>query len=191
MQLPAPGPSNFSLAVTHAGVESGFVSERPIQDPAREADLGASPERPPRKHIKVRAWHILLLAAAVVTCLLLARWQWHRYQSGSGTFQNLGYAMQWPFFAAFFVYAYRMGIKMENEKIDAENAGSTMEDLYEADLRRYGGVATARGEAATTEIDESFLPERPRLDVEEYNKMLTPRRRQPREHHNDLSQENQ
>ena len=133
----------------------------------------------------MRAWHILLLAAAVVTCLLLARWQWHRYQSGSGTFQNLGYAMQWPFFAAFFVYAYRTGIKMENEKIDAENAGGSMDDLYEADLRRYGG------EAATTEIDESFLPERPRLDVEEYNEMLAPRRRQPRETRNDLSEENQ
>jgi len=154
------------------------VSERPNQDP------GAGPERQPRNRIKVRAWHILLLAAAVVTCLLLARWQWHRYQSGSGTFQNLGYAMQWPFFAAFFVYAYRMGIKMENEKIDAENAGGSMDDLYEADLRRYGG-------AATTEVDEAFLPERPRLDVEEYNEMLTPRRGRPRQTRDDLSQENQ
>lgn len=130
---------------------------------------------PKRARVKVRAWHILLLIAAVITCFLLANWQWQRYQSGTGTFQNLGYALQWPFFGAFFVYAYRMGIKMENEKIDAINAGDAMEDMYEADLAKYGST----GEAQVTEIDESFLPERPRIDVEEYNEILTPRRHRP------------
>lgn len=147
----------------------------------------SEPQKPQRKHVKVRAWHILLLTAAVITCLLLARWQWHRYQSGTGTFQNLGYAMQWPFFAAFFVYAYKMGIKMENEKIDAENASDSMEDLYAADLAKYGGASA--GDAAggakhadareATEIDEDFLPQRPHMGVEEYNAMLTPRRQRP------------
>lgn len=142
-----------------------------------------------RERVKVRWWHIVLLVAAAVTCLLLARWQWHRYQSGTGTFQNLGYAMQWPFFAAFFVYAYKMGIKMENEKIDAENASDSMEDLYEADLAKYGGAAAGAGDAAggakhasareATQIDEDFLPQRPRMDIEEYNAMLTPRRQRP------------
>lgn len=172
------------------------MTDRPNPHPTPGAEPGPSSEnRPPRKHVKVRAWHILLLTAAVITCLLLARWQWHRYQSGTGTFQNLGYAMQWPFFAAFFVYAYRMGIKMENEKIDAENAGSTMEDLYEADLKKYGGApgadaadaSAAPDEAAgprnpstakgpPTKIDEDFLPQRPTIDVEEYNALVTPRR---------------
>ena len=90
------------------------------------------PQTPaPEKHsrVKVRAWHILLLIAAVITTCLLAWWQWTRYQSGTGTFQNLGYALQWPFFGAFFVYAYRAGIRMENEKIDALNAGEQMEHL--------------------------------------------------------------
>ena len=72
---------------------------------------------PQRERVRVRWWHIVLLIVAAVTCLLLARWQWHRYQSGSGTFQNLGYALQWPCFAAFFVYAYRAGLRMENQKI--------------------------------------------------------------------------
>ena len=101
---------------------------------------------------------------------MLARWQWHRYQSGSGTFQNLGYALQWPCFAAFFVYAYRAGLRMENDKIDAENAGFTMADLYEADLAKYGE------HKEPTEINESFLPSRPELDIEEYNKLVAPRR---------------
>lgn len=125
---------------------------------------------PQRERVRVRWWHIVLLIAAAVTCLLLARWQWHRYQSGSGTFQNLGYALQWPCFAAFFVYAYRAGLRMENQKIDAENAGLTMDDLYEADLAEFGEVKEP------TEIDEDFLPSRPELGVEEYNKLVAPRR---------------
>lgn len=126
-----------------------------------------------RERVKVRWWHILLLIAAAVTCLLLARWQWQRYQSGTGTFQNLGYALQWPFFAVFFIFAYRAGLKMENEKIDAVNSGGAFEDLYEADLARYGGSDEDR---PATEIDADFLPQRPEIDVETYNEMLAPRR---------------
>ena len=125
---------------------------------------------PPRERVRVRWWHIVLLIAAAVTCLLLANWQWERYQSGSGTFQNLGYALQWPCFAAFFIYAYRAGMRMENDKIDAENAGLTMDDLYEADLAKYGE------DKSVTAIDENFLPSRPELDVEEYNELVVPRR---------------
>lgn len=125
-----------------------------------------------RSRIRVRAWHIVLLILAVVTSLLLAYWQWTRYQSGSGTFQNLGYALQWPFFGAFFVYAYRAGIRMENEKIDAVNAGDALDELYQADLARYG-----RDDAdAPTEIDADILPPRPELNVEEFNELNRPRR---------------
>lgn len=138
--------------------------------------------QPKRQRIKVRAWHILLLIAAVITTLLLARWQWHRYQSGTGTFQNLGYALQWPFFGAFFVYAYRMGLKMENEKIDAINSGEAIEDLYEADLRKFG----EDGQELKTAIDEDFLPSRPQVDVDEYNEMLTPRRQRPKQGEREL-----
>lgn len=123
-----------------------------------------------RERVRVRWWHILLLIAAAVTCLLLAKWQWERYQSGTGTFQNLGYALQWPFFAVFFIFAYRAGLRMENEKIDAENAGLTMDDLYEADLAKFGQ------DTEPTEIDQDFLPSRPELNVEEYNRLVAPHR---------------
>lgn len=125
-----------------------------------------------RERVRVRWWHILLLIAAAVTCLLLAKWQWERYQSGTGTFQNLGYALQWPFFAVFFIFAYRAGLRMENEKIDAVNSGQAIEDLYEADVAKYG----SDGSRKATEIDEGFLPQRPEMNVEEYNQMLTPKR---------------
>jgi len=38
---------------------------------------------------------------AVVGGLLLAWWQWTRYQSATGTLQNLGYVLQWPLFGIF------------------------------------------------------------------------------------------
>lgn len=130
----------------------------------------AADKAPKREHLRVRAWHVVLLVAAVITTLLLARWQWIRFQSGTGSLQNLGYAMQWPFFGAFVVFIYRAGMRMENEKIDAENSGDTMQALYEADKAAYGDPG------AMTEIDEDFLPSRPTMDIDEYNARFAPRR---------------
>ena len=127
-------------------------------------------DAPKRERRQVRAWHVLLLVAAVITTLLLARWQWMRFQSGTGSLQNLGYAMQWPFFGAFLVFIYRAGMRMENEKIDAENSGDKMQALYEADKAAFGDP----GEV--TEIDEDFLPSRPTMDIDEYNARFAPRR---------------
>ena len=54
-----------------------------------------------------RRWALIaLVILAAGGCLALGWWQWTRYESASGTFQNLGYALQWPFFAGFCVYAY-------------------------------------------------------------------------------------
>ena len=48
-----------------------------------------------------------------VAGLALGWWQWTRFESSSGTFQNLGYALQWPAFAAFCIYAYRKFVVLE------------------------------------------------------------------------------
>ncbi|GAY17916.1 putative lipoprotein LprD [Mycobacterium sp. shizuoka-1] len=71
-------------------------------------------------------------------CLALGWWQWSRFESTSGTFQNLGYALQWPMFAGFCVYAYRKFIRYE----DAPPAPPTAAD-------------------SVTEIPAGLLPERP------------------------------
>lgn len=55
----------------------------------------------------------LLVTAAAACCLALGWWQWSRWESTAGSFQNLGYALQWPMFAAFCVYAYRKFIRYE------------------------------------------------------------------------------
>jgi len=56
---------------------------------------------------------ILGVIVAASGCLALGWWQWSRFESNSGSFQNLGYALQWPMFAAFCVYAYRKFIRYE------------------------------------------------------------------------------
>jgi DNA-binding transcriptional regulator of glucitol operon len=70
-------------------------------------------------------------------CLALAWWQWTRFESASGSFQNLGYALQWPLFAGFVVYAYYKFVRYEDAPPEP---------------RRADGV---------TEIPSGLLPERP------------------------------
>ncbi|WP_207222790.1 hypothetical protein [Herbihabitans rhizosphaerae] len=38
---------------------------------------------------------------AFAVCAGLAVWQWNRFESASGTWQNLGYVLQWPLFGLF------------------------------------------------------------------------------------------
>ncbi len=81
-----------------------------------------------------------LAAVGAGGCLLLAWWQWTRYESTAGTFLNLGYALQWPMFAAFCVYAYFKFVRLEEAPPE-----------YEPDET---GQLTA--------IPDGLLPERPK-----------------------------
>lgn len=64
---------------------------------------------------------IILVIAAALGCLALGWWQWTRYESAGGSFQNLGYALQWPFFAGFCVYAYRKFVRYEDAPPEPKN----------------------------------------------------------------------
>ena len=48
------------------------------------------------------AWHVLAVVLAI-TFVRLGLWQWHRAQA-TGSAQSMGYALQWPAFAAFGVF---------------------------------------------------------------------------------------
>lgn len=98
---------------------------------------------------------ILLVIVAAAGCLALGWWQWSRWESSSGSFQNLGYALQWPMFAAFCVYAYRKFIRYEEAP----------PQLQEPD--------------SPTELPPGLLPERPAASAQpqdatmrEYNAYL-------------------
>lgn len=77
------------------------------------------------------------MIVAACGCLALGWWQWTRFQSVSGTAQNLGYALQWPLFAWFCVYAYRKFVRYEEAPPEP------------------------RAKGAATEIPAGLLPERP------------------------------
>jgi DNA-binding transcriptional regulator of glucitol operon len=83
---------------------------------------------------------IILVIIAASGCLALGWWQWSRFESTSGTFQNLGYALQWPMFAGFCVYAYRKFIRLEEAPPEPPSSSST---------------------ESITEIPAGLLPERP------------------------------
>ncbi|MEO6880707.1 MAG: hypothetical protein ABI181_07125 [Mycobacteriaceae bacterium] len=96
---------------------------------------------------------IALVVVAFATCLALGWWQWERYSSTGGTFQNLGYAFQWPLFAVFFVYAYRRFVVLEAHHDLAERDGAE-QDGAEQD-------ASTTGSGPRAEPPADLLPARP------------------------------
>lgn len=91
---------------------------------------------------------IALVIVAATGCLALGWWQWNRWESTSGSFQNLGYALQWPLFAAFCVYAYRKFIQLE------ENPPEQQERV------------------TPTELPDGLLPERPAPAAQSQDRVL-------------------
>jgi DNA-binding transcriptional regulator of glucitol operon len=98
----------------------------------------------------------VLVLIAAGGCLALGWWQWTRFESTSGSFQNLGYALQWPAFAGFCVYAYRKFVRYEE------------------------APPQPRKTYAVNEIPEGLLPDRPQAahhdpddpELREYNAYL-------------------
>ncbi|WP_448851366.1 hypothetical protein [Corynebacterium sp. 335C] len=101
----------------------------------------AETQKPPLSR-RVRVVQLIFLVAAVAATFALAYWQFSRWETTS-SFQNLGYAFQWPAFGAFFIWAYRKYMQYEKER-----ARGNME-------------AAVSSRDAMTEIPEGFLPDRP------------------------------
>ena len=94
---------------------------------------------------------IALVVVAAAGCLALAWWQWTRFESASGTFQNLGYALQWPLFAGFCFYAYYKFVRYE--EAPPEPASTTPSP------RSPSGLLPERPKAATPSDDDPALRE--------------------------------
>lgn len=120
----------------------------------------------PRRSAHNRPALILLVIVAALACLALGWWQWERFESSSGTGQNLGYALQWPLFAGFAVFAYIRFVRLETEA-EEQDAPSTAPQRTDSARK-----------AAPREIPAGILPERPtaaRDDdpvLAEYNRYL-------------------
>ncbi|MFF3227925.1 transcriptional regulator [Nocardia suismassiliense] len=118
----------------------------------------------PRRSAHNRPALIALVIVAALGCLALAWWQWQRFESTSGTGQNLGYALQWPLFAAFAVFAYFRFVRLEREAEESENPGDQ--------------PRPSPKKVAPREIPAGLLPERPKAVrdddpvLAEYNRYL-------------------
>lgn len=67
---------------------------------------------------------IAIVATSLVSLLIccgLAWWQWDRFTSANGTFQNLGYVLQWPLFGLFPAFMF-WRIRQLRQKAAAEPA---------------------------------------------------------------------
>lgn len=78
--------------------------------------------------------HVLFIAATVATGFL-AVWQWDRAHEAGGSFQNLGYALQWPLFGAFTIFLWIRVMRMElnREREEAASQAGTDTAAAEAD----------------------------------------------------------
>ncbi|MGW4091989.1 transcriptional regulator [Nocardia sp. NPDC004750] len=128
----------------------------------------------PRRSAHNRPALIALVIVAALGCLGLAWWQWERYESATGTAQNLGYALQWPLFAGFAVFAYFRFVRLEREAGESEEKNESA-----AASRRDSPTARrAAKPIAPTELPAGLLPERPKAVrdedpvLAEYNRYL-------------------
>lgn len=64
--------------------------------------------------------HVVALIT-VVSCLLLADWQWGRAEI-THSLQNMAYAAQWPLFAVFFAVMWWRMLGLESRRLDEEAA---------------------------------------------------------------------
>lgn len=103
---------------------------------------------------------IVLVIVAAVGCLALGWWQWTRFESAGGTGQNLGYALQWPLFAAFVVYAYRRFVQLEAEAQEPSLKPKTTSGPTEIPA----GLLPERATSANADDQDSAMTE--------YNKYL-------------------
>lgn len=71
---------------------------------------------------KWMVWNVLTLGA-MVTCGLLAAWQWSRAGSALGSALNVGYGLQWPVFAVFFGVMWWRMLRMEATRAAEERSG--------------------------------------------------------------------
>ncbi|RSM61535.1 hypothetical protein DMH03_20115 [Amycolatopsis sp. WAC 01376] len=65
---------------------------------------------------------------SLALCCGLAWWQWERFSSASGTFQNLGYVLQWPLFGLFPAFMFWRIRKLRRQAAEAD-AQETVAEL--------------------------------------------------------------
>lgn len=98
-------------------------------------------------------------------CLALAWWQWSRFESTAGDFQNLGYALQWPMFAGFCFYAYYKFVRYEEAPPETQKTDALTE-VPPGLLPEPPKPAAGAGDDATLREYNAYLAELTEADNE-------------------------
>jgi DNA-binding transcriptional regulator of glucitol operon len=118
------------------------------------------------------AFTALMFVAAAVA-VLLAWWQLERYEGSGGSFQNLGYTLQWPVFGAFVIYLWwrllRDASKPETTE-SAESAGQEAETTESTAAEPE--LASARTEPANAAAARIAADEKEDPELAAYNRYL-------------------
>ncbi|MBB1153639.1 MULTISPECIES: hypothetical protein [Amycolatopsis] len=97
----------------------------------------------------------MIVATSVVSlalCCGLAWWQWDRFTSATGTFQNLGYVLQWPLFGLFPAFMFWRIKKLREREEEAAGQPEQPEQPAPAPVR----VPAPRPAAAPVEEDDEL-----------------------------------
>nr|WP_205624249.1 hypothetical protein [Amycolatopsis vancoresmycina] len=86
---------------------------------------------------------------SLLVCCGLAWWQWDRFTSANGTFQNLGYVLQWPLFGLFPAFMF-WRIRKLRQKAEAEPAPEAPAPVAEVPAPR------PRPDTTVTDEDEEL-----------------------------------
>ncbi|MPZ01149.1 MAG: transcriptional regulator [Actinophytocola sp.] len=95
---------------------------------------------------------VAVSAASLIVCCALAWWQWERYSSAGGSFQNLGYVLQWPLFGLFPAFVFLRMRKLR------QTARPTSADVEPAEARPTNGTPAAAPTAAASGATDTETP---------------------------------
>lgn len=104
---------------------------------------------------------VAVSAASLIVCCALAWWQWERYSSAGGSFQNLGYVLQWPLFGLFPAFVF---LRMRKLRQTARPAPADVEPDEPASTEPAASAASGATGAETSGLRSRWLyraPERP------------------------------
>lgn len=114
-------------------------------------------------------------ALSLAMCCGLAYWQWMRYSSAGGSFQNLGYVLQWPLFGLFPAFVF-WRIRKLSKRAGQEHAdGTPARDPNRAPVpgAALAPVATRRPALARQGAPDPHDPEDPEdAQLAAYNRYL-------------------
>ena len=72
---------------------------------------------------------VALLVVSLVVLVRIGVWQWDKAQSGAGSWQNYGYAVQWWLFAGFAVFLFVKTVLDDLDPSRLETSGGPEPDL--------------------------------------------------------------